>query len=233
MQSDEKLETYFKEIFILLEPRDIVSGDFYWYLKIDNKIILTVADCTGHGVPGAFMSLLGINSLKEITINEKITKPNLVLNRLRQIIKIALNQSLEGNYPKDGMDLAYCVFDIQNMKAEYSVANNSIYLFRNNELIQYESTRNPIGIYLNEKDFINHEFDIYENDVIYLFTDGYYSQFGGEKNEKFKINNFRELLKTINMCELSEQKNILKEKFDKWKGNDKQIDDILIIGVKI
>jgi len=233
MQSKTNLEDFFTEIFIWLEPRDIVSGDFYWFHKFENKILLAVADCTGHGVPGAFMSLLGINSLKEIVINEKVSTPNLVLKRLREIIKISLNQSIEGNDPKDGMDIAFCSFDLENSILEFSGANNTIYLIRNHEFKQFEVVRNPIGIYINEKDFVNHEIILQKSDVIYLFTDGYYSQFGGEKDEKFKVNRFRELIMSIHTQNILEQKKCLTNTFNNWKGNKNQIDDILIIGIKI
>ena len=220
--------------FILYKPRDIVSGDFYWITHKDGKIVVAVVDCTGHGVPGAFMSMLGFAFLNEIVNKETDIKANKILNQLRDYVKESLHQTGKEGESKDGMDIALCIIDPQHKKLEYSGAYNPLYLARNDEFISLKADRMPIGIHIIEKEsFTNHEIDIKKGDIIYVFTDGYIDQFGGVKSTKFKITPFKEMLISIKDKSMKEQKEILETEFNKWKGDRDQVDDVLVMGIKI
>lgn len=224
----------FSDHFILYKPRDIVSGDFYWIAEDENKLYFTAADCTGHGVPGAFMSMLGISSLNEIFGNENnhLTASR-ILNLLREKIKFSLHQTGKEGENKDGMDMALCIYHKKKNIIEYAGAYNPLYLIRNGELIEHKADRMPIGIYHIEKEsFTNHEIEIQKGDVIYIFSDGYVDQFGGPGQTKFKAANFKKLLLEINEKPMKEQQNILDERFAKWKGDLDQIDDVILIGIR-
>ncbi len=224
-------EDNFSEYFIMFKPKDIVSGDFYWAKKINEYLIFVAADCTGHGIPGAFVSMLGVSLLNEIVRKKEIKKSNQILNELRKEIKISLRQ--DENEIKDGMDLALCIINTKKNELQFSGANNPLYLFRNNELIEFKADRQPIGIYRKEKDFTNHVFQLEKNDLLYMFSDGYLDQFGGEKGRKFMRKQFKEVLHKNQNRTMIEQKNILNETFENWKKNTEQIDDVLVLGVKI
>ena len=223
----------FNDFFIFYKPRDIVSGDFYWGCEVENTKIIVAADCTGHGVPGAFVSILGIALLKEVIFLRKIYKPNLILEELRNQIKKSLGQSGKSDENKDGMDLALCQLDYISKKLYFAGANNPLYYFKNNKLDEIKPSRQPIGVYTKEKPFTLTEIDIIENEIFYIFSDGFTSQFGGEKNEKFKSHRFKDLISEIYFLQLSEQKQIIEQKFVEWKGNYEQTDDVLVIGIKI
>jgi len=221
----------FSSHFILYKPKDIVSGDFYYFKKIENYIIVAVADCTGHGVPGAFVSMLGIAFLNEIVRKKEIKSASQVLEELRNQVKTTLKE----NTNKDGMDIALCVINTETKKLQFSGANNPLYLFRNKELIEVKATRNPIGVYFKDEEaFKNNEIQLKNNDTIYMFTDGYTDQFGGSEGQKFMFKRFHKLLKSVQNKPLNKQKEILNRALEDWKGNDyNQIDDILILGLKI
>lgn len=222
------------EHFIFYKPRDIVSGDFYWITQKDGKIIVAVADCTGHGVPGAFMSMLGFAFLNEIVNKESELKANLILNQLRNYVKTSLHQTGRIDEAKDGMDIALCIIDAENRKLEYSGAYNPLFLIRKEEIISYKADRMPIGIHIIEKkSFANHEIEIQKGDIIYIFTDGYIDQFGGKESRKFKTAPFKKLLISIKDNSMCEQQRILEQKFNSWKGDHDQIDDVLVMGIKI
>jgi serine phosphatase RsbU (regulator of sigma subunit) len=227
-----QLKDYFRDAFIFFRPRDVVSGDFYWYRKIEDKIIVIAADCTGHGVPGAFMSLLAISALEEIVFSKNILKPNEILENLRKTIKTSLKQSMDLSDSRDGIDLALCTFDITNKILLFSGANNPLYLIRDNQLEILDSNFNTCGIDLVERPFNQHEINYLDNDVIYMFSDGFADQFS-PKREKFKTNRFKKLLMEIHQKDFMEQKQILEATFLNWKSTFKQIDDILIIGIKL
>jgi len=229
----ELIKKHLPNNFILFKPRDIVSGDFYWLKHINNYTIYATADCTGHGVPGAFMSMLGISFLNEIVTKDFINKPSEILNELRKKIKDSLRQTGKSNESKDGMDIAVCVIDNERMVLEYSGAYNPVYIIRNGELHEIKATRNPIGIFLKEIPFNNHEFKLEKEDIIYTFSDGYVDQFGGEKNTKFKTRNFKALLIEISNKPLEEQKEILDKTIIEWQGDAEQTDDIIILGIKM
>ncbi|MFC2096543.1 tetratricopeptide repeat protein, partial [Bacteroidota bacterium] len=184
--------------FIIYKPRDIVSGDFYWITHKDGKTIVAVVDCTGHGVPGAFMSMLGFAFLNEIVNKEKDLKANEILNQLRLYVKQSLHQTGKEDEAKDGMDIALCIIDPVNKKLQYAGAYNPLYLIRDEDFISLKADRMPIGIHIIEKEsFTNHEIDIYKGDIIYIFTDGYIDQFGGPNSSKFKTTPFKDLLVSI------------------------------------
>ncbi|MCB2194521.1 MAG: tetratricopeptide repeat protein [Bacteroidetes bacterium] len=228
------LQKVLKDGFCLFKPKDIVSGDFYWVGQVENKSIIVAADCTGHGVPGAFMSIIGINFLNEIIFDEEIIQPNLILNELRKkIIKTLVNANrIEKS--KDGMDVALVVIDYDNMKLEYAGAYNHLYYIRDHMLNSIKADRMPVG--LSDKaiaPFTNHTLDIQKGDIFYMFTDGYADQFGGPNRKKFRVGNLRELLLDIHEKEMVEQKRALFETFINWKGSEPQVDDVLSIGIKI
>jgi serine phosphatase RsbU (regulator of sigma subunit) len=232
----EQIDNFFDENFILYKPRDIVSGDFYWFEVFENKIIIAVADCTGHGVPGAFMSMLGISFLNEIfksySFHLHDIKSNDILNQLRDEIKISLHQTGKFDENKDGMDIALCIFDRGKNLLQFSGAHNPIYIVRAGELIELKPDKQPIGIYLKELPFTKIEFELKKSDTIYMFSDGYCDQFGGEKNEKFKSKRFKELLVKIQDKNISEQKIELEKNLELWSGKNEQVDDILVTGIK-
>jgi serine phosphatase RsbU (regulator of sigma subunit) len=220
--------------FILFKPRDIVSGDFYWMRQIDHYVVITAADCTGHGVPGAFMSMLGVSFLNEIVRRKDITKASDVLNELRKYVKTSLRQTGKDGEAKDGMDMSLCVVDLKNYHLQYAGAYNPLYLFRDKELIERKADKMPIGIHINEKEtFTNHELELKKSDVIYLFSDGFPDQFGGVNGGKFKTKQFKKLLMEIHQKPMDEQKNILDNTLIEWQGNHEQVDDITVIGIKI
>ena len=224
----------FSDYFIIFNPRDIVSGDFYWIGEDEKHIFFTVADCTGHGVPGAFMSSLGISTLDEIITNNSDLKANAVLNILREKIKTSLHQTGKQGEATDGMDVAFCILHKNRKTLEFSGAYNSLFLFQGGELREYRADRMPIGIYYGEKEtFTNYVIDIQKGDTIYLFSDGFADQFGGPKGSKYMKYNLKNLLAEIYFKPMAEQRVILESEFAKWKGRASQIDDVTILGVKI
>jgi serine phosphatase RsbU (regulator of sigma subunit)/tetratricopeptide (TPR) repeat protein len=234
MASDTFLEKHLRDYFILYKPKDM-SGDFYWSAKTsDGKILLATADCTGHGVPGAFMSLLGVNFLNEIISDKNCSSPERIFMELRKHIIGALNPEgieMEG---KDGMDAVLCSFDFSAMQLQFSAANNPLWLIRNKQLKEYLPDKMPIGKYFEEqRAFSLQSLEIKKGDIIYTLTDGYADQFGGKRGKKFKIKPLQELLLSISDLSMQEQRQVLDKTIEEWKGNGEQIDDILVIGVKI
>jgi serine phosphatase RsbU (regulator of sigma subunit) len=233
LPSDEEVKSILPSYFILNRPKDIVSGDYYWVSKPGNRIVVAVADCTGHGVPGAFMSILGINFLNEIVSKSETILASEVLNELRIKIINSLRQTGEKDEAKDGMEMALCVVDFDNMKLQYSGAFRPLYLIRKMELHEFKGDRMPISIYHGkETPFNNKELFFKNNDIIYLFTDGYVDQLGGPNRKTFRSKKFKQLLLTIHKKPLEEQKSILTKEFLHWSGNIEQIDDVLVLGVK-
>jgi sigma-B regulation protein RsbU (phosphoserine phosphatase) len=228
----EKLKRIFKDFFVMFKPRDIVSGDFYWIRQVDQKTIIITADCTGHGVPGAFMSMFGVAFLNEIVDREKISIPSEILNRLREMIIHSLNQRKETEI-KDGMDMSIITIDESNSKMEYAGANNPVYMIRNKELIVLKSDRMPVSLHIKMEDFKNHEIELYDEDQIYLFSDGIVDQFGGPQNKKFMHKKFKNILLYNAEKSMPQQKYAIKNAYENWKGNCQQLDDIMVIGIKI
>jgi serine phosphatase RsbU (regulator of sigma subunit) len=224
----------FPEHFIFFKPRDIVSGDFYWIAEDDTHIFFTVADCTGHGVPGAFMSTLGVSTLNEIITNKKNLHANKILNLLREKVKNSLHQTGKEGEAADGMDVSFCILHKDRRSLEFSGAFNPLFVVHNGEMREYKADRMPIGIYRGEKDsFTNYEINVEPGDSVYLFSDGLTDQFGGPYGAKYKRSALKKRLSEINYLPMEEQKRILEDEFNKWKGQGEQIDDITIIGVRI
>lgn len=255
LPSNEYISEILPQSFVLFKPRDIVSGDFYWFKKFNDVVFVVAADCTGHGVPGAFMSMLGMATLNDIVTIELANYPHQILEELRSVIKKSLKQVGKQQEQKDGMDIAFYSLNTSNNKIYYSGAYNPIYIVRNQSNIVIEDTKNfktytnenfpdktmieikadrqPISVHIVEKDFSFVEFQLEQDDLVYSFSDGYKDQFGGTENEKINSPNFRNLLFEISNKELVFQKNYLNHYFDKWKGENKQVDDVLVIGVRI
>lgn len=236
MSREKQFSEAFSDYFILFKPRSIVSGDFYWIHTQGKRIYLTAADCTGHGVPGAFMSTLGISSLNEIVSNHQGNPENAaqILNRLREKVKNSLHQTGKRDLTKDGMDMSFCVIDLEQGKVDFAGAFNPLYIFRDGVFEKFSGDRMPVGIYHTEKpSFTNQSLDIKSGDSLYLFSDGYVDQLGGARHKKFKPVNFINLLKDIHHLPMSEQKHILEQKFEDWKGRNYQVDDVIVLGIKI
>jgi serine phosphatase RsbU (regulator of sigma subunit) len=224
------------ERFIIYKPRDIVSGDFYYITEKDGKVICVIADCTGHGVPGAFMSMLGISFLNEIISKHRdLPHSNEILEELRAHVIKSLHQTGKSGESQDGMDLALYIIDKEAGKMEFSGANNSLWIFRNGEMIEKRADKMPIGIYysLDDNSFTRHDIDLEEGDAVYAFSDGYYDQFGGPMQKKFLIKNFREMLKKIHKKPMEEQQRIMLETLEAWMADSAQVDDILVVGVRV
>ena len=223
----------FPDSFILFKPRDIVSGDFYWFSRKGNFVAFAAADCTGHGVPGAFMSMLGMSFLNEI-VSKCIPNANTILNRLRENVMKALHQTGDIGEQKDGMDIALCVMDLDEKQLQFAGAFNPLYLIRNGELTETRGDKMPIGVNaIVEKSFDRHEFKLQEGDIIYLFSDGYADQFGGPDDKKFRYKTLKEKLLRLHKEPMEKQKMELERIFYNWKGSTEQLDDVLLIGIKI
>ncbi len=233
LPSKKIIDKILSEYFILYKPRDIVSGDFYWVHQKDKKIIITVADCTGHGVPGAFMSIIGASFINEIVNINNIIQPNEILDNLKGKIINSLQQSSRDDSIRDGMDMSICVIDAENNTLNFAGANNSIYIVRDDELIEVSPDKMPVSIYKNiTKPFTNHKIKLTKGDLIYMFTDGYADQFGGEKAKKFKYRQFKQMFLQIREAGMFEQKIILDKTIERWAGDLEQVDDILVLGIR-
>ncbi|TFH21623.1 MAG: hypothetical protein E4H10_15070, partial [Bacteroidia bacterium] len=227
------LEKSLPEHFILFKPRDIVSGDFYWVEKNEERIIVCAADCTGHGVPGAFMSLLGLTFLNEIVNHEGILKASKILDRLRTNIIRSMSHKDEVDQARDGMDVALAVIDSQLDILEYAGAFNPLVILRNGELIEYKADKMPIGKYVGEEGpFNNHKIQLEHGDMIYLYSDGFPDQFGGGKGSKYKARPFKRLLTRISAEPVNTQLNLLEMELKSWMGQEDQVDDILVMGIR-
>ncbi len=228
------LAEFNERISILYLPKDVVSGDFYWFEKVGNKIILAVADCTGHGVPGAFMSMMGVNNLNHIILENKITSPDKILKELNIAIKKVLKQDDEGSESKDGMDIAISCFDLDKKIISYAGAFRPLLYIRNNELFELKGSRQPIGGSAPiDFDYELHKFKFLNDDVYYLFSDGFPDQFGGAKSKKFMTKQLKETFMNIHQHSPAVQKELLTTELANWRGENEQIDDVLVMCVKI
>ena len=234
LPSKEFVDSVLSDYFIFYRPRDIVSGDFYWINRIHNLIIVGVADCTGHGVPGAFVSMLGISSLNLITTNMEMPKADEILNSLRHDVIKTLNPEGCTDCLKDGMDISLAIIDTEKKEIEFAGAYNSLYLIHNGELFEKKADRMPVGVY--DKDhvpFTATRFGYEKNDVIYMFSDGYSDQFGGADNSKYKSKNFKNLVTSNSKKPMGEQSRLLEQAHLDWRGDSPQIDDILVVGIRL
>lgn len=227
------LERNLPEHFILFKPRDIVSGDFYWVEKKEEQIVVCAADCTGHGVPGAFMSLLGLTYLNEIVNHEGVTKASQILNRLRKNIISSMSHKDEAEQARDGMDISLVVIDRQLDMLEFAGAYNPLILIRKGEIIEYKGDKMPVGKHIiDEAPFTNHRIPLEQNDMLYLYSDGFPDQFGGEKGGKYKARPFKNFLAQITSEPIKGQASLLEEELNRWMGKEPQVDDILVIGIR-
>jgi serine phosphatase RsbU (regulator of sigma subunit) len=238
MPLKHEFASYFKESFVLFEPKDIISGDFFWITTRNEKIIFATGDCTGHGVPGGFMSMLGVSLLNEIINEHDLTEPALILSRLRKKVITALRQKGLSGEQQDGMDMTICVIDKIEKTLHYAAANHVFYILKKHahgfEIEEYKGDKQPVGIFGKDlKPFKQYLVNLNTDDVIYTFTDGYADQFGGPKGKKFKYTQLKELLLSIQHLNLEEQEQIVKQKFVNWKGDLEQVDDVCLIGIKI
>ncbi len=228
------IESILNDYFIFNKPRNIVGGDFYWVDKKNDKTIVAVADCTGHGVSGAFLTMAGMAFLKEIINNYEFNSASDILEHLRSMVIKLLQQKGEEGETSDGLDIALCMIDPENNTIQYAGANNPIYQIKNNELFIHHADRMPIGIHINKTTpFTNNLINYKNNDLIYLFSDGFADQFGGEKNKKYRYKQFRQLFLDIHQEPIQKQKELIENSFENWKGNNFQVDDILILGIKL
>ncbi|PIP54562.1 MAG: hypothetical protein COX07_04665 [Bacteroidetes bacterium CG23_combo_of_CG06-09_8_20_14_all_32_9] len=235
------IKKFFPDSFIFFKPRDIVSGDFYWFFKRENKIFFCVADCTGHGVPGALITMLGVSFLNEILLTNKYISASEVLNELRMKVINSLNQKgLEGEQ-QDGIDIALCCLNTDTMELQFSGAFNPLVIIRKNnsgfqngnnlEIIKPD--RMPIGIYPKMSSFKNNHLTVNKGDWLYLFSDGYQDQLGGPDKKRFRSKQLKEIILTIYEKTMQEQHDILLKTFENWKGKEEQTDDVLVLGIRL
>jgi ligand-binding sensor domain-containing protein/serine phosphatase RsbU (regulator of sigma subunit) len=224
---------FLTDSFIIYMPKDIVSGDFYWIEKRGDNVLLSVVDCTGHGVPGAFMSIIGHNGLNQAVNEHRLLKPSIILNYLNLSVNETLHKATEGTSVRDGMDMALCNFNTKTLVVEYSGAHNPLFIISKGELIELKADRMSIGQFTDEpKSFTNHSYQLEPGDTFYMFSDGIVDQFGGEKGKKFKKAQLRELLQSLGHLPMEEQKARILTHYKQWMGNHEQVDDMCIIGVK-
>ncbi|MFH1004555.1 MAG: SpoIIE family protein phosphatase, partial [Bacteroidota bacterium] len=238
------LYSQFSESFILYKPRDIVSGDFYWFVEKNRKFIVAACDCTGHGVPGAFMSLIGYSLLNEVVIEKSIEEPSKILDSIKQGIIKLLGQTGQEGEQKDGMDMSLVSLELKSdtdtkdksstFNLRYAGANNPLYIIRKGQLIELNADRMPIGIYFGQdRPFTTKELLIESGDIFYLFTDGFTDQFGGDKGKKFTKKRFKDFLITIQHEPMSRQKELLDKLFADWSNKQQQVDDVMVIGIRV
>ena len=231
-----EMRNYFPEHFLLYKPKEIVSGDFYWFKRIDNYLIVAVADCTGHGVPGAFMSMLSYAYLTEIATSRKISSASKALDTLRDLIIQSLNREEQkaGDIQRDGLDIAFCAIDMETKLMQFAGAHNPAVIIRKNKLYELKGDNMPVGYFRKMRPFTQKEIQLNDGDKIYLFSDGYFDQFDKTKSRKFYRRNFFNLILSISDKPMQEQKNILNEEFEQWKGYEaEQTDDVLVLGFEI
>ena len=245
LPSDIALEILLGDYFLLFQPRESVGGDFYWVAQYEHLTFFAVGDCTGHGVPGGFMSMLGVSLLNELVSRSECASPSRVLWSLREMIIKALNQTGLDEDSQDGMDIALCMYNPQNHHLVYSGANLSLIIATatppepsekvsvQGNIVELKPDRMPVAFYQRMDDFYEHNIVLNPGDLIYLFSDGYSDQFGGPMNKKFGYTTFRNLLTKVSKQPFDRQKNIVWNEFDKWKGIENQTDDVIVMGIKL
>lgn len=234
MPNPDALKGYLKDFFVLFLPRDIVSGDFYYAFCNRQIMCIAAGDCTGHGVPGALMSILGISFLNEIVQSGINLKANRILNLMREKVMKSLDQTGSKSEAKDSIDIAICIIDCFTGKFQYSGANRPLIMFRDGELTEFKPDKMTIGIApLTETPFTNNNIKSLQGDTFYLFSDGFSDQFGEKTDKKFKHKQFREMLESVGRLPMAEQKAHIEKVFNDWKGNSQQIDDVLVFGFQL
>jgi serine phosphatase RsbU (regulator of sigma subunit) len=234
LPTDSDIHEIFPQSFVFFKPKDIVSGDFYWFKKVNDLHFVAAVDCTGHGVPGAFMSMIGNDKLNFAVQEKGLTQASEILSELNKGVKDALKQNDSESKSRDGMDIALCVFDIKNDRVEYAGANRVLYKISNGTLTEYTPTKAAIGGFTSvDFDYKNNSLNYISGDIFYLFTDGYADQFGGNSGKKLMTKNLKQLLISVSKEPMLVQKEIIGKSFESWKGTYDQIDDVLVIGLKV
>ena len=233
LPSEEKIDNILPNAFVLYRPKDIVSGDFYWIDRVGDEIIFSVIDCTGHGVPGAFVSLIAYNGLNKVILENQITDPAQILKEIDEIIISSFSKS--DSTVRDGMDMGICSWNTKTNELHFSGAYHSLFVNCGDELTEIKGNRESIGysLYEDKSEFINHKIDVKPNSIIYLSSDGFPDQFGGEKGKKLKWSGFRKLLSQIGSSPINAQLPLLKSFLKDWQGDLEQLDDVCVIGVKL
>lgn len=232
LPSKEIVRGFLPDSFIYFRPKDIVSGDFYWFEKLGSDIYISAADCTGHGVPGAMVSVICSNSLTKTVKEIGIKEPAKILDMVADIVEARFDKTGEDEI-QDGMDLALCRINQSEMQLEYSGAHNPLWIVRNNEIIEYKANPQPIGKYFAREPFTNHSIQLEKGDSIYMFSDGFQDQFGGEKGKKYKAKPFQKFLISIQGESMEKQHDLINAEFERWCGSEQQIDDVCVIGVRV
>jgi serine phosphatase RsbU (regulator of sigma subunit) len=234
LPAESQMKHALNEYFLIFWPKDIVSGDFYWMSQKADKVFLTAVDCTGHGVPGAFMSMIGTSLLNKIVNEHEIYKPSEVLNHMKSGVVNALNKEGQAESTNDGMDMSFVSLDFKNKKLEFAGANNPLYIIRGGDMLIFKGDKQPVGAFVKDDEpFTNHEVDLKKGDMVYIFSDGYQDQFGGENKTKFMVGKFKKLLVEIGELTVEEQRDRLTRIHQEWRGTVGQVDDIVIIGIRI
>ena len=233
LPSEVYFRKHFKDSFIFFKPKDIVSGDFYWIGEKGDKVFVVAADCTGHGVPGALMSMIGLEIIEKTINEDNIENPSQILTILNKGLEKTFSRGKNiGTIIRDGMDIGLCVIDKKRKKVFYSGAFFPLYLIRNNSLTEIKGDKIIIGMNRENIPYAEHELDLLDEDILYIFSDGYIDQFGGAENRKFMYRRFRYLLLTIHRFPMKDQKAILEENIKTWIGKNEQVDDIMVIGFR-
>ncbi|MCE3280627.1 MAG: protein serine/threonine phosphatase [Bacteroidetes bacterium] len=231
LPTDSVFRTHLPDSFVLYKPKDIVAGDFYWLEKKNDLVIFAAADCTGHGVPGAMVSVICNNALNRSVREFDLTDPAKILDKTREIIISEFEKS--DDEVKDGMDISLCCYNPETKQLVWAGANNPLWIINEKGLTEYKANKQPIGKFYDPKPYTSHTLQLKKNDLIFIFTDGYQDQFGGPKGKKFKASSLKNLILSLRDKQTAEQKVIIDNTFESWKGNLEQIDDVCIIGVKI
>jgi len=233
LPSETYIKKHFKNSFIFFRPKNIVSGDFYWIEEKGDKVFVVAADCTGHGVPGALMSMIGLEIIEKAINEDNILIPSRILAVLNKSLEKTFSREKNiGTIIRDGMDIGLCVVDKKRKKIAYAGAFFPLYLIRNNNLIEIKGDKLIIGMNPEGHSYTDHEIDLLEDDIFYMFSDGYVDQFGGPQDKKFMYRRFRHLLLTIHRFSVDDQKSILDENIKAWMGSNIQVDDIMVIGFR-
>jgi serine phosphatase RsbU (regulator of sigma subunit) len=231
LPSMSSMRQMLRDGFVMYLPKDVVAGDFYWLENVDNKIFVAAADCTGHGVPGALVSVVCSNALTKVVMEEGITETGKLLDRTREVVIEKFSKS--GEEVKDGMDISLCAIDFNKLKMQWTGANNPLWIIRDNTLLEFKADKQPVGKFDNKKDFTTNSIDLVKGDLVFLFTDGFADQFGGKDGKKYKYKPFKEFLLRIQKSEMNNQRQLLVEEFQNWRGSNEQVDDVCVIGIRV
>lgn len=232
---DKQWQSLLPQSFVFYKPKDILSGDFYWIEQKGDLVFVAAADCTGHGVPGALISIVNYNLLNKAVLEKDLNDPADILNYVNNQLIVALHQTYQESSVKDGMDISLCVLNTKTLEMNYAGANNPIYIIKNDELLQINADKFPVGAFIEEQiqTFTTKSIQLHRSDLVYLFSDGYADQFGGAKGKKFKYKQLKDILEEGKQLPMQEQSAILADRFESWKGMLEQVDDVLIIGIRI